>query len=283
MKKLLLLPLLLLVLKLQAQQETIFKIKYLPNHSYVGGMSLGAVGNINVSGNDTVIKKLAAQGLTMPLVLNLNMKMNTDTKTGAATAQGFPLTMKFNFDTLDISVNGNKVPVPMEKLGSGMTVYGHGSKDGIFMSDSVSGMGAKKDTAKSKMDQMVNNLQKNIKFPDHPMKIGESFTQGLPLSLPMGNGNMNLKAETVYTLTNIADGKAYFDVKPSLNMTIPIKGNNLTLTGTGSGKMVYSIKDHFATDYTTTLNLKLNGEVEKLQIDATLNFQMGYKYTITTN
>jgi hypothetical protein len=101
--------------------------------------------------------------------------------------------------------------------------------------------------------------------------------------LPISDSKLKIDAKTVYTLTNIADGFAYFDVIPNINISIPIKENTITITGGGSGKMVYSLKDNFATDYNTTFNLKISGLIEKVQIDATVDFQMGYKYTITAN
>ena len=49
MKKILYLPFLLLAFQLQAQQNVVFKIKYLPNHTYAGAISMGMVVNVNLS------------------------------------------------------------------------------------------------------------------------------------------------------------------------------------------------------------------------------------------
>ena len=283
MKKVLYLILLLSAVKLQAQQSATFKIKYLPNHTYDGAVNLKAVCHVNLSGNDSLIAKITAKGITLPLAANLDMKMNMSTKIGGAAAdQSMPATMKIGFDDIGVELNGNKLPIPLESLGQGVSVVGHFDKDGVFQSDSVGGKPAN-DSVSLKVKQMTNGFQKNIKFPDHPMKVGETFTQGLPLNLPITDSKLIIDAKTVYTLTSIADGFAYFDVKPSVDVSIPIKGNTITITGGGSGKMVYSLKDNFATDYSTTFTLTITGLIEKMKIDATADFEMGYKYTITAN
>jgi len=281
MKKVLYLVLLLSAIKLQAQQSATFKISYLPNHTYDGAINLKAVCHVNLSGNDTIIEKITAKGIPLPLTANLEMKMGLSTKTGAEMAdQSIPASMKISFDDLGVELNGNKLPIPLEKLGQGITVAGRFDKEGVFRADTGEAPG---DPTGQKLKKMTDGLQKKIKFPDHPMQVGESFTQGLPFNMPITDSKLKIDAKTVYTLTSIADGFAYFDLKPSIDVSIPIKGNTLTITGGGSGKMVYSIKDNFATELTTTFKLKISGLVEKMQIDATADFEMGYKYTITAN
>ncbi len=283
MKKILYLVLLLSAVKLQAQQSATFKISYLPNHTYDGAINLKAVCHVNLSGNDTIIAKITAKGIPLPLTANLEMKMGMSTKTGPAMAdQSIPASMKISFDDLGVELNGNKLPIPLEKLGQGISVAGRFDKDGVFQADTA-GEKATGDPMGQKLKKMTDGFQKKIKFPDHPMKVGESFTQGLPFNMPITDSKLKIDAKTVYTLTSIADGFAYFDLKPSIDVSIPIKGNTLTITGGGSGKMVYSIKDNFATESTTTFNLKISGLIAKMQIDATADFEMGYKYTITTN
>lgn len=236
--------------------------------------------NATLSGNDTVISKLASQGITQPVTANIKFKMNGNTQTSAAGPDGtFPLTMKYKFDDLSAAINGNPIPIPTEKLGAGVSIYGHVGKDGKLKADSI---GGKKmaDTSEEKVSKMMNAIQKNIKFPDHPMKIGETFTQDMPLAIPVGGSNMDLDSKVVYKLVSMADGNAIFDVQQSMNMTIPISGSSMMVNGTGTGKLVYSIKNNFATDYSSNLVIKISGKVKTLQVDATAKVDMDYKYDI---
>jgi len=280
MKNLLYLPLLFLFSNLHAQQGVVFKIKYLPNHTYQGTVNMTINAKATLSGNDTIISKLTSQGITQPLALNVKMEMKGNTQTGPVGANNmFPLTMKYNFENLSGDLNGNDIPMPMDKLAGGMSIYGHVGPDGKLKADSISG-GKVHDTSEVKVSQMMNGIQKNIKFPDHPMKIGETFTQDMPVNLPVAGKSMNIDSKVVYKLISIADGNAYFDLQQSMNMSIPISGATINLNGMGAGKLVYSIKDNFATDYSTNITLKVTGEIKTLKIDATAEMNMEYKYTV---
>jgi hypothetical protein len=190
--------------------------------------------------------------------------------------------MNYNIKDISADLSGKAIPLPTSKLTKGFEVYGHSGENGVFEADSLGGM-KMADSLKARMSQTMNNFQKNIKFPDHPMKIGESFTQNMPFNLPMIGERSKLSGRNTYTLVSIADGKAYFDVKQEMNATIPIKGDVLTINGTGLGKMTYSIKDNFATDCTTVMTLTVNGELEKVQLDATAEFDINYAYTVIAN
>jgi hypothetical protein len=280
MKNIIFLSLLLLGFKAEAQKGIIFKIKYLPNHTYSGAINIAMNCNATLSGNDTIISKLTSQGITQPITADITLKMDGNTQTSAVDADGtFPLTMKYKFDDLSADINGNSIPIPTEKLGAGGSIYGHVGKDGKLKADSI---GGKKmaDTSEEKVSKMMNAIQKNIEFPDHPMNIGETFTQDMPLSVPMGGNSMDIDTKVVYKLVSVADGNAYFDVQQRMNMTIPISGSSIIINGTGTGKLVYSIKNNFATDYSSNLVIKISGKIKALQVDATAKVDMDYKYEI---
>ena len=280
MKKLIYLSLLLFVFKAEAQQSAIFKIKYLPNHNYNGTVNMDLNCHITLTGNDTIISKLTSQGITQPITANVKMKMDGSTQTGAVGPGNlFPLTMKYKFDDLSVDVSGKSIPIPTDKLSAGVSIYGHVGQDGKIKADSIGGQKIK-DTSEAKVSQMMNAIQKNIKFPDHPMKIGETFTQDMPLNIPVAGSNMNLDSKVVYKLVSIAEGNAYFDVQQSMDLTIPVGGASINMNGAGTGKLIYSIKDSFATDYSTSIAIKFSGKIKTLQIDATAVMNMDYKYVI---
>jgi hypothetical protein len=99
MKKFLYLLFLLPAFTLQAQQNVVFKIKYLPNHTYDGAISMGMVIHVDLSGDTAILAKMKAQGMTPPLTMTMDMKMNGATKTGGPGAnQAFPITMGYKFE-----------------------------------------------------------------------------------------------------------------------------------------------------------------------------------------
>jgi hypothetical protein len=280
MKKIIYLAILLIAVKAEAQKGVVFKMKYLPNHTYNGTATIALDCRVDLSGNDTIISKIKEQGVSIPVTAELAMKIKGNIKTGKTGADGqFPVAIKFNFDDLSVNVGGKQIPVPMDKIKTAVNIYGHADRSGKLKADSIGGAKLS-DTAEEKISKMMEIVQKNIKFPDHPMKIGESFTQDMPLSLPAAGNNMNIDSKVVYKLVNITAGIAYFDVVQSMNLTIPIQGDAINLSGSGTGKLIYSIKDEFATDYSSDVNLKITGNIKTLKIDASAKMTMEYKYDI---
>jgi hypothetical protein len=281
MKKILYLFFVLLIaFEVRAQQNVVFKIKYLPNHTYAGSINLGTVFKVDLSGDTAVLAKMKSEGLSSPLAMNMDMKMSGTTKTGeSGTNQAFPIKMDFKFGNVSADLNGKNIPVPSAKLGQGVSIYGHVGSDGKINADSIGGA-KKADTSQEKVTKLMNMIQKQIQFPDHPMKIGETFTQEMPMSVPVSGSNMDISSQVVYKLVSISDGNAYFDVQQTMNMSVPIAGATININGSGTGKLIYSIKDNFATDYNTNVNLKVTGQIKTLKIDATAQMTMGYKYTV---
>jgi len=279
MKKIIYLSLLLFVFKAEAQQSITFTYKYLPNHNYDGTVSMDMNCNVTLKGDTQTTNKLKSQGITQPIALNVGMKMIGDVKTGAPDGNNiFPLTMNYKIDQMSINISGKAIPMPAT-MNSDIKIYGHVGTDGKLKADSVNA-NKLKDTSEKKISQMMNAFQNMIKFPDHPLHIGDTFTQDMPFNIPMAGNNMATNAKVVYKLVSIADGNAYFDITQSMDMTIPIKDQSITLKGAGTGKLVYNLKNSFPTDFISNINLEFNGKINTLEINGTALMNMEYKYDI---
>ena len=281
MKKILIYSLLCLCAakQLKGQESVLFKIKYSPDKNYNSKVSINMNCKANLAGDTAVINKFKSQGITQPLSVIMDMAMVGNIKTGTkGVDKNFPVKIDYNFDHLNMTLNGNEMPVPQDKLKAATIIYGHAGTDGKLKADSINGKS--KDTSEKAVTQLLNSIQNKIIFPDHPMRVGDTFTQNLPLNLPIAGNTMDANSKAVYKLTNITDGVAYFDIQQSMDITIPVAGATIIMTGKGSGKLVYSIKDNFPTDYNSNINLKVTGEIKELRIDATAIMNMEYKYKI---
>ncbi|WP_259071252.1 hypothetical protein HDF24_04305 [Mucilaginibacter sp. X4EP1] len=277
MKKITALLLLFIAVKASAQQTVLFKMKYMPQRTYGILMNMKAEIHADLSGNQEIIDKLKEKGITMPLVADIGFNTTGTTKTGVLGADNsFPLTMSFQIGQPNITLNGKSTPIPIPQKPAEI-VYAHVSADGILKGDSISGK--KADSSGKAALQLMNTVQKNIKFPDHPIKVGESFTQDVPFNMPnMGNSSVDSKA--VYTLVSITDGKAYFDISQTINMKMNIQQAQVTIAGSGSGKMVYSIKDSFPISYNTIINMNVDGAVSTVTVKGSLVLNLDMAYDI---
>jgi hypothetical protein len=283
MKKIYLLALLCLpFIQLKAQDGVVFKIKYLPNHDYHVGVKVGVTINATVSGSQQVTDFLSAQGITQPVNVAVNIGMNGDSKTGSAGSdQSFPLKMNYTISDFGASINGKPAPIPTTIAGKSFSLAGRITSDTQIHLDSA--MGKKlDDSTEKKMQQMMTMLQKQIKFPERPLKPGDTFTESAPIgNIPIkGGSDVKAEAGVTYKLVSISDGKAYFDMIPHFSMAFGIKTLSVNISGEGSGKMVYSIKDNFPLSKDATFNMKIKVTSDKVNVDATAVITSSYTATV---
>ncbi|MFB9841152.1 hypothetical protein [Mucilaginibacter ginsenosidivorans] len=280
MKKVCLLALLCLAVgQLKAQKAIVFKVKYLPNHEYKMAVSMGMKIDATLKGDQSLIDKLNAEGITQPVSVNFQFGMHADTKTGAVSSDNMiPLNMEVRVDSLSVIANGKQAPIPPNISEKSAKIVGRAGLDGLsMMIDSVAGKKTNDSTQKN-MKQMMSLFQKQIKFPEKGLKPGESFTQTMPLNIPIGKDSTNkihMDYSITYKLISVAGGKAYFDVVPNFSMNFAIKTMNISMSGTGLGKMIYSIKDNFPLSNNGNFNLDIKVTSDKLNVDG--------KAVVTTN
>jgi hypothetical protein len=283
MRKVFLLALLCLSLtQLKAQKAVVFKIKYQPNHNYQSTISADVKLNVTVTGDQQIIDKLNEQGITQPINADLSFGLAGFMKTGALGADNFmPVNMDYKLSNISVTANGKQMPIPPKVTEKDLKMSGHISQDWKIKIDSADGK-AVMDTTEKKMQQMMNLIQKQIQFPDKPLKPGDTFTQGSPTTIPLNkNGNnVQIDAGITYKLVSISDGKAYFEMIPNLKMNFQIKNVTVDLSGTGTGKMVYSIKDNFPLSKEGNLNIKLKVTSGKINVDGTAAVTSKYDCTI---
>jgi hypothetical protein len=271
MKQFIFLILLLIVFKAEAQKSVTLKMRYMPGRKYQSSMALTGDVKVNMTGNEEMAEKLKAQGMTLPLSLNAAGKVNSAINTGkTGPDSNFPLTADFSVQDVSVNINGKDID-PLKGKNISVRVIGHSNADGKIIADSTF-VNNKKDTAKNSSGKIADMIGRQINFPDHPLKVGDTFDQNAPMNLPGATGIMadvnTPNVHTIYKLTNIADGKAYFDLTITGEIKIPVKTVKVDLTCNGAGKMVYSIKDNFPLSVKSQVNLKINVTAGTMVIDA---------------
>ncbi|MBS1524295.1 MAG: hypothetical protein JST19_01520 [Bacteroidetes bacterium] len=271
MKKLCLLALAcLLFVQLKAQNGVIFKVKYLPNKTYQSSVKLNMKLHAMISGDQQVLDKLKSQGITQPVNVSIDMGFSGVMKTGSPNADNsYPLHLDFKIDNLSVMLGDKQVPVPPKVSETDFKAVGSIDANGKIQIDSAAGKKAN-DTTQKKMQQMMDMVQKKISFPDRALKPGDSFTQTMPLNIPIDKGgvnNMQMNFSITYTLTSISGDNANFDMTPNFNLTLAVKGANITITGAGAGKMVYSIGNNFPVSKDGNFNMKLKVNSDKVNVD----------------
>jgi hypothetical protein len=179
--------------------------------------------------------------------------------------------MDIKIDSLNVSANGKQAPIPPTISEKTAHIVARASTDNLTtIVDSVNGVRAT-DSAQNQMNQMMSMMQREIQFPAAPMKPGDTFTQTIPFNMPVKGtgGNMHVDASIMYKLNRISEGKAYFDMTPKFSMNFNVQKVSISMNGSGTGKMVYSIKDNFAISKSGTFNATIKVTSAKVNVDGT--------------
>lgn len=263
MKKLFLLFFVFSFFEVKAQETVLFKIKYLPEHKYTSSMDINNHTEMNIEADKETLEKIKSKGVQLPLIITAKTSMGYEIQTGPLDDnKSFPLTISYTGINSSQTMNGKETTSPPGPL-LNLRIFAHCDKDNKMQLDSMPGKDLN-DTLRTLIGSMVKNVQNQIKFPEQPLKIGDSFTQDLPMSFPVAGNNIQMVIKMIYKLAEIKNRIAYFDLTETAEVKLTIKGNNLDMIGQGDGKLIFDIAQSFAPSITSNLKFNYTMNMEKL-------------------
>ena len=259
-------------LALKAQQSILFKIKYSPDHSYKSNIKMDMNMVMDITGDSVKMNKIKAKGVKLPMLMISTTLMNLEVKSGSFKPDGyFPMIFKYvDIDAVQ-TLNGKESPKAPNPL-VGQLIYAKGTKDGKIQVDSISGKSLD-NQLKSTVSSMIDNLSKEVQFPEKPLNIGETFDQEVPLNMPIAGVNMQFTIKIVYKIVKVENGSAFFDLDESMTLNMSDQNDRMSMTasgaGNGGGKLVYSIAQNFATSMSSDLDFKLKMLIQDMTMNVT--------------
>lgn len=257
MKKLLLtLAILLSFIGLKAQESVLFKIKYLPNNFYESTINTNMNMEMNFLGDSASLKKIKDKGIKLPMIISSVTNMDFSIKTGELKIdKSYDVEILYKDINSKQTVNGTEKEPQANPL-KGETIFGNYTSDGKIHVNSMSG-GSLNDQVRQQLEEMMENLVNQIKFPDQPMKIGDTFNQEIPFVLPVVGENLRATIKIIYKLTKIENDLAYFDLDESMDLNLTKQKDSQTITvngnGIGNGNLTYNTKKNYASVRNATL------------------------------
>ena len=239
-------------------QQNVFKFKYLPEQHYATQTKTTVNMSLSIKGNDAEVEKLKSAGIYMPMVLKSEDNMIAEVNTGYATGDqaAFPVVIRYSNVLSDQTLNNKVLPARQNQLCSHY-IFGKSDTEGNLKVDSIAGMELN-DDIKTAVVKMLNKLQKRIAFPDKPMNIGDTFSQEVPVSVPIPGVDAQFKVKVTYKLVAIDNGMAQFAIDQSGKINFHSKQKDMYLTGigdgTGSGTFKYDMSKSYITDMQSDLS-----------------------------
>lgn len=285
-KRLLLLTIVCLLFNhLKAQTGIVFKIKYLPEHSYKSTTVIDMNMEMDFSGDEKKLEELKAGGILSHTIMTNSTSTGINIQTGKVGKEDvFPLVMRYTETVSKNSVNGEETGSTTNPL-HGRTVYGKCTTSGQIQIDSLSGETVN-ENVKTHLLATLSKMINAVHFPEKPLSIGEIFTQDVPLNLPLGGKDIQVVVKIIYKLIAVDNNIAYFDLNQSVVFDLSTQENNVGMTGKGNGngdgKLVYNIDQKFPTTIKSNLSFDYELMFENITLKGKTNASSIYQVEITS-
>ncbi|MBB4804099.1 hypothetical protein HNP37_004185 [Flavobacterium nitrogenifigens] len=233
----------------QSNQILDFKAGYSPQTVYNQTTLNASDYEVTYSGSETFLETLKKNQVPNPTTIKSNMTIETLSKTGKANKEGmFPITIEYVK-----AVDGNgKIIIP-----GGTLLYGNATSTTLPKMDSIVAKDME-ESLKNVVFQTVQSTFSQLVMPQKKLKIGESFVQESPLTLPIAGINIEMMITTVYKLKSMNSKDAFFDISQTYTMKMSDTRFDTTGSGIGSGELTYDIPNHFMSENTLKMDFNLN-------------------------
>lgn len=263
-----------------AQKKVLLKMAFTPDKTYKTEIVNLMDMEMNVKGDSAMLAQIQASGMQLPIIMKMNQVLGTTTKAGAERAdKKVPLLMTFDKMEVSQTVGGQESTQDNNPFANAI-IEGTALEDGKIAIDTIKG---EIDNAlKTSLRQTVNTMQANIKYPKEELKIGDSFDQEMPMSIPIPEANMKMIIAIKYILKEIKDDKAIFDLKQTISMDVnrTDKNSNANGIGNGTGTMTYNISKKIAEESVSDIKFQFEFNISGLTMAADCNAKTTTKVTV---
>jgi hypothetical protein len=248
----------LLIAAIGANAQVVFKNGIKPNTTYTTNREMNMV--MNMAPPEAMAA--AGQTMTMNMVFNTTSILTTSPKNSAGE---IPLMFTSKVGANKMTLNGQEMPANMvSSKDAEMTSYGRFDGNKITV-DSIPGK-MMNDSVRKMMDQIIENARSISKFPDHPLKVGDTFTSDAPFALPLPGMQQQspMDVKSNYKLVSLNGNVGVFELTTSLsvNMDQSVQGQSLgvNITGMGTGTITFDARKEYYTgmDMKMTLDFGIN-------------------------
>ncbi len=265
-----------------------YEVKYLANQKLIKETKIEMDSIIKVMGDEILIKEMEKKGKKFPVFIKTLQESEEEIKTSALDDDGsINIELKnikkdtFLLDQKNVKV---KIPSAQDKL-SGSTLYFNQLKDGkleLKNLDSNKMSSDEKESSFNILKQVFSATSTQSGVYNIEFKVGDSYIDTKPLSIPLNGMLINMKQNTEYKLKEITDaGIAIFDLLATydMNMDMSELNSNLKADAYGNGILYYDISNKLEkkNEFSMYLNIEIDIQGIKMLMKSTLMTSVNIK------
>ncbi|MBJ6118609.1 hypothetical protein JAO76_10425 [Pontibacter sp. BT310] len=249
------------------KKEVVLSNKFLPDTKYITTVESHTLSEMNIEASEEILAKIKANGVQLPMLTENKSSMVSTIITGAIREdKSFPATI--NYDKATTINVGNGKTTEEESPISGLVVKGNYNAANQFVIDTLISTKLN-ESLRYTLKASLENVQNQIKFPDKPMKIGDDFTQKLPMAIPIaGMEPVKITINTTYKLKDIKNKLALFDIVQTVQLDMVVEQSDVTATGSGTGTSEYDMEHKYTMKHESDLVMQMTMNMNNFKIVA---------------
>lgn len=184
---------------------------------------------------------------------------------------------------VEIEVVRTEATALRSALPIGLRVFGVTSAVGMPRLDSIQSTGRGDEYDQTVLSTM-QSIFGQINFPRRHLQVGDTFSEVIPLSIPILTMSLDMVITSEYELIAIKDGLAYFDIDQRYTLT---SGGDerfeADASGSGVGSLVYSLEHEFITQQSsdTEMTMEMSFDQFTMKMDQRMDFEQNVKIEST--
>jgi hypothetical protein len=253
----------------QAQNELTYKIQFNPKTKYIQKVVQTSQNEVCYIGSDEFLESLKKRSLENPTILKTETIIESEIKTGKITNDtSFSVSLLMNTKT------GNEKTDEMLK---NLKILGNCRVGSLPKLDSIISSTFDEDFKISFL-KTISATFSQINSKPQKVKVGESFTIEIPLTIPIAGKEMKMTSKTIYKLNEIKKNCGYFDVNIVFTMSSDMLENTFTAKGLGKGTLIYDISNNYMLEYNTDTEMDMFMKTENFDLE--LKSKSGFLQTV---
>jgi hypothetical protein len=202
-------------------------------------MHIQVESDINYEGSPEALEQIRAKGVTFPMHMTQDRTMVLSSRTGAKDSKGrIPFTGRLDSTAATQTLNGAPMASTPTPLDTSLRISGSFIADSASI-DSITGS-AIPDQMSRAVRTSIGQMMASVRFPDTPMRIGDSFSRTIPMSIPApGGAEVKFVMHITSTLRSMDDAQAGFDIIQEYELTTDMEKGTVKINGAGTGTMIY--------------------------------------------
>lgn len=222
---------------------------------------------VKFDGPSEMLENLKSNGVQNPILVEGSNSVISSIKTEELLPDGSFESLITYSKVVSTQTQNGQLTQKVSPL-DGVRIEGKYDSNNMFKVDTIIGNNVN-DALRNTLTSTLESIQEQIKFPDYPLKPGDTFNQTLPMTIPVaGVQNVQVVIKTDYLLKGIKNDLASFDITQTVELDMDVEGSTITASGSGTGISQYSISKEFITKYESTLTMELTVLVNQLKISS---------------